>query len=142
MGLFLLTVKRDTQKERATKSRNSWGAEAVRVRATGSLRAHPPEVLGRNFSLGFLVNSETRHTEGASNQFFGLSSSQSNEHAGGANNQISEELGSYAVSRKRPISKISDFQISTSIFIHIRSENSHFTVLPRTPLLELLNVNL
>ena len=65
MGLFWLTVKRDTQKERATKSRNSWGAEAVRVRATGSLRAHPPEVLGHNFSLGFLVNSETRHTEGA-----------------------------------------------------------------------------
>ena len=44
---FLLTVKRDTQKERATKSRNSWGAvEAVRVRATGSPRAH------RYFAVG------------------------------------------------------------------------------------------
>ena len=43
---FLLTVKRDTQKERTTKSRNSWGAKAVRVRATGSPRAHPLEVLG------------------------------------------------------------------------------------------------
>ena len=28
---FLLTVKRDTQKERTTKSRKSWGAKAVRV---------------------------------------------------------------------------------------------------------------
>ena len=37
---FLLTVKRDTQKERTTKSRKSWGAKAVRVRATGSPRAH------------------------------------------------------------------------------------------------------
>ena len=35
---FLLTVKRDTQKERTTKSRKSWGAKA---------------------SMGFLVNSET-----------------------------------------------------------------------------------
>ena len=43
---FLLTVKRDTQKERTTKSRKSWGAKAVRVRATGSPRAHPPEVVG------------------------------------------------------------------------------------------------
>ena len=39
---FLLTVKRDTQKERTTKSRKSWGAKAVRVK------------------VGFLVNSETR----------------------------------------------------------------------------------
>ena len=38
---FLLTVKRDTQKERTTKS-----------------------------VLGFLVNSETRHTEGANNQIY------------------------------------------------------------------------
>ena len=44
---FLLTVKRDTQKERTTKSRKSWGAKAVRVSSL----------------LGFLVNSETRHTE-------------------------------------------------------------------------------
>ena len=29
--VFLLTVKRDTQKERTTKSRKSWGAKAVRV---------------------------------------------------------------------------------------------------------------
>ena len=45
---FELTVKRDTpQKERApTKYRNSWGAKAVRVRATGSLRAH------RYFAVG------------------------------------------------------------------------------------------
>ena len=42
----MLTVKRDTQKERTTKSRKSWGAKAVRVRATGSPRAHPPEVVG------------------------------------------------------------------------------------------------
>ena len=41
----MLTVKRDTQKERTTKSRNSWGAKAVRVRATGSPRAHPLEVV-------------------------------------------------------------------------------------------------
>ena len=40
-------VKRDTQKERATK-RYSWGAKAVRVRATGSLRAHPLEVVGHS----------------------------------------------------------------------------------------------
>ena len=43
---LLLTVKRDTQKERTTLSRKSWGAKAVRVRATGSPRAHPPEVVG------------------------------------------------------------------------------------------------
>ena len=45
--LSLTDVKRDTQKERATK-RNSWGAKAVRVRATGSLRAHPLEVVGHS----------------------------------------------------------------------------------------------
>ena len=38
------TVKRDTQKERTTKSRNSWGIQ------------------------GFLVNSETSDTGGANNQ--------------------------------------------------------------------------
>ena len=46
VGFLVLTVKRDTQKERTTKSRKSWGAKAVRVRATGSPRAHPPEVVG------------------------------------------------------------------------------------------------
>ena len=40
LGFLLFTVKRDTQKERTTKSRKSWGAKAVRVRATGSPRAH------------------------------------------------------------------------------------------------------
>ena len=79
MGFLVNSETRDTQKERTTKSRNSWGAKAVRVRATGSPRAHPLEVVGHGRRsprfLGFLVNSETRHTEGA-------------------NNQISEKLGS------------------------------------------------
>ena len=61
----------------------SRGAIAVRVRATGSPRAHPLEVVGHGRRsprfrnpltgaqhLGFLVNSETRHTEGANNLGF------------------------------------------------------------------------
>ena len=73
---FLLTVKRDTQKERTTKSRKSWGAKAVRVGATGSPRAHRCFAVGHESFWAFLLTVK-RDTQ-----------------TEGANNQISEKLGS------------------------------------------------
>ena len=65
---FLLTVKRDTQKERTTKSRNSWGAEAVRVQVEQPVLHEPtvisqwgtagaPAILFRNPLIGSLVRN-------------------------------------------------------------------------------------
>ena len=46
LGFLQLPVKRDTQKERTTKSRNSWGAEAVRVQVEQPV-LHEPTVISQ-----------------------------------------------------------------------------------------------